>query len=150
MKDLKQEKAKAKVPIPDPEGIEGPTITRPTVRTVRKPSVTHAPRIENLTDIPGTDHAAFRAWWLGSRSRLGCMEVLMRYGAEGFGLELELCEVVEEIMAAADIHRDAFESTRERLAGRMWSLINSLEPPPGLLSGSELAAAGMEVFTDAG
>jgi hypothetical protein len=63
---------------------------------------------------------------------------------------LELCEVAEEIMAAADVHRDAFESTRERLSGRMWSLINNLEPPDGLLSGSELAAAGAEVFTDAG
>jgi hypothetical protein len=146
MKDLKQEKAKAKVPIPDPEGIEGPTITRPTVRTVRKPSVTHAPRTANLADIPRTDHAAFRAWWLGAHARRCCLEVLNRYGSEGFGLELELCEVAEEVMAAADVHRDAFESTRERLAGRMWSLINSLEPPDGLLSGPELAAAGVEVF----
>jgi hypothetical protein len=118
--------------------------------TTRHHSGSERSRIANLADIPRTDHAAFRAWWLGSHARRCCLEVLNRYGSEGFGLELELCEVVEEIMKAADIHRDAFESTRERLAGRMWSLINSLEPPDGLLSGSELAAAGVEVFIDAG
>jgi hypothetical protein len=114
--------------------------------TTRHHSDSERSRIANLTDIPRTDHAAFRSWWLGAHSRRCCLEVLSRYGSEGFGLELELCEVAEEVMAAADVHRDAFESTRERLAGRMWSLINSLEPPDGLLSGPELAAAGVEVF----
>jgi hypothetical protein len=132
---------------------EGVTIPTTSARTARPPAETAAApstRTANLTDIPRTDHAAFRAWWLGSHARRCCLEVLNRYGSEGFGLELELCEVAEEVMAAADVHRDAFESTRERLAGRMWSLINSLGPPDGLLSGPELAAAGAEVFTNAG
>jgi hypothetical protein len=149
MKDLTQKETIEMNPIEPKTPSERVTIPLASARTARLPAERHpvaAPRIANLTDIPRTDHAAFRSWWLGAHSRRCCLEVLSRYGSEGFGLELELCEVAEEVMKAADVHRDAFESTRERLAGRMWSLINSLEPPDGLLSGPELAAAGVEVF----
>jgi hypothetical protein len=150
MNSIIQKKVVVETAISEVQGAVADVKRELPLATTRHHSDSERIRIANLTDIPRTDHAAFRAWWMGSHSRRCCLEVLNRYGSEGFGLELELCEVAEEVMAAADVHRDAFESTRERLAGRMWSLINSLEPPDGLLSGSELAAAGVEVFIDAG
>ena len=150
MKDLKQEKAKAKAPIPSPVGGESVTITHPTVRTVRKPSVGAAPRIENLTDIPLNDHAGFLAWWEGSRARLACEEIVNRYGAESFGLETELLEIAQEIMGAAKMSRSSFETVRARRIARAMELLNTLDPPEGLLSGAELDKSGREVFADAG
>jgi hypothetical protein len=107
-------------------------------------------RIPNLTDIPLTDHAGFLAWWEGSRARLACQKIVNRYAEESFGLETELLEIAQEIVGAAKMSRSAFDTVRDRRIARAMELLNTLDPPPGLLSGAELDKAGREVFAGCG
>jgi hypothetical protein len=105
-------------------------------------------RIATLTDIPLNDHAGFLAWWEGSRARLGCQKIVNRYAEESFGLETEILEIAQEIMGAAKMSRSAFESVRARRIARAMELLNTLDPPEGLLPGAELDKVGREVFAD--